>query len=306
MKPFTRGSFDALPERPRLPHAWHRASARTVTLETRGFGRCSVHLRELGDGPPLLLVHGLMTSSYSWRYVLEPLARSFRVIAPDLPGAGRSDKPDVAYTADALARFVVELTDALGIRGCACIGNSLGGYLCLRAVLEDETVFSRLVNVHSPGTPDLRLHALHAALSVPGVRGALARFVRRDPQRWAHRHVHYFDESLKSLEEAREYGSALASVEGSRAFVSYLADTLDPRAMRQLTRALERRPFPVPLQLVYARQDPMVPPRVGRELAALLPGAELVWLEDTSHFAHVDSPERLLAVVVPFLSSPRT
>ncbi|GMV15394.1 MAG: alpha/beta hydrolase [Polyangiaceae bacterium] len=306
MKPFTRGAFAELPETPRVAHAYAKSQPRTLELDSRAFGRHAVHLRELGEGPPLLLIHGLMTSSYSWRYVLEPLSRSFRVIAPDLPGAGRSAKPDVPYTAAAMARWIIELTDALGIRGCRTIGNSLGGYLCMRAVLEDPQVFTRLVNIHSPGTPDARLWALHAALAVPGVRAALARFVRRDPQRWVHRNVHYFDESLKSLEEAREYGAVVASPEGSRAFVRYLGETLDPRAMRDFVRAVGRGPFPIPLQLVYARQDPMVPPRVGDELAALLPGAELHWLEDTSHFAQVDSPERLLAVVEPFLSSPRT
>lgn len=306
MKPFARGAFAELPKTPRVAHSYAKSRPRTLELDSRAFGRHSVHLRELGEGPPLLLIHGLMTSSYSFRYVLEPLSRSYRVIAPDLPGAGRSDKPDAAYTAAAMARWIVELADALDIRGCRAIGNSLGGYLCMRAVLEDREVFERLVNIHSPGTPDARLWALHAALAVPGVRAALARYVRRDPERWVHRNVHYFDESLKSLEEAREYGAAIASPEGSRAFVRYLGDTLDPRAMRDFVHALEQGPFPIPLQLIYARQDPMVPPRVGDELAALLPGAELRWLEDTSHFAHVDSPERLLAVVEPFLSSPRT
>ena len=50
----------------------------------------------------------------------------------------------------------------------------------------------------------------------------------------------------------------------------------------------------------------MVPPRIGAQLAQLIPSAELVWLEDSSHFAHVDSPERFLDVVLPFLSSPQS
>lgn len=302
MKPFTRGRFGGLPDEPRLPHAYGTCEARELELDSRDFGRVAVHLRELGRGPPLLLIHGLMTSSYSWRYVMAPLAKKYRVIAPDLPGAGRSDKPDVEYSSQALARFIIELAGALGIRGCLAIGNSLGGYLCMRAVLEDAGVFRRLVNVHSPGAADLRLTALHAALALPGVRPLLARVIRRDPERWAHRHVHYFDESLKSREEAREYGAAIASAEGARAFVRYLGETLDPRAMRDFRRALAASGFPIPLMLVYARQDPMVPPRTGDALAQLLPGARLAWLEDTSHFAHVDSPERLLAVVEPFLA----
>ena len=64
------------------------------------------------------------------------------------------------------------------------------------------------------------------------------------------------------------------------------------------------RPFPVPLSLVYAESDPMVPPSVGRDLAALVPGAELVWLREASHFAHVDAPEAFVDVALGFLGAP--
>jgi pimeloyl-ACP methyl ester carboxylesterase len=284
-----------------VPHGLARAASRTIELDSAHFGRHRVHVRELGEGPPLLLVHGLMTSSYSWRYVMEPLSRSYRVVAPDLPGAGTSDAPDVSYAPDAMARWIIDLVDALGIRGTRAIGNSLGGYLCMRAALADETVFSRLVNIHSPGIPDARLYALSAALSVPGLRAVLAGLARRDPERWAHRNVHYWDESLKSLEEAREYGAPLRTREGSRAFARWMGDTLSPGGMREFVRALQRRTFPIPLLLVYAQEDPMVPPQVGRALGALVPDAQLVWLEKSSHFAHVDSPGRLLEHVEPFL-----
>jgi pimeloyl-ACP methyl ester carboxylesterase len=60
-------------------------------------------------------------------------------------------------------------------------------------------------------------------------------------------------------------------------------------------------PFPAPLMLLYARQDPMVPPRNGAELHALVPGARMVWIEQSSHFAHVDTPERVVDEVLPFL-----
>ena len=66
-----------------------------------------VHYRELGSGPPLLLVHGLMTASYSWRYVAPKLAETYRVIVPDLPGAGASDKVvGKTYSLDALGTWV--------------------------------------------------------------------------------------------------------------------------------------------------------------------------------------------------------
>jgi pimeloyl-ACP methyl ester carboxylesterase len=307
LRPFERLPFAALPERPARAHAYFDMAARDVVLESVPFGLHRVHVRELGSGPPLLLLHGLMTSGYSWRFVVAPLAQRFRVLVPDLVGAGRSDKPDREYTPLALATWIGELADALGITGCPVVGNSLGGYLCLHAALENPKLASRIVNIHSPGIVDARLRALAVALKLPGARALVAALARRDPERWAHRNVHYFDERLKSREEAREYGAPLASPEGSRAFVRYLAETIAPEPMAELARRLEARresgePFPVPLLLVYARRDPMVPPDVGERLHALIPSAELRWLDDSSHFAQVDSPDELVALIRDFLS----
>ncbi len=305
-EPFDRLPFESIPELPRRPHQYFESEGRELELESEHFGRHLVHYREQGSGPPLLLIHGLITSSYSWRYVIAPLAQRFRVIAPDLPGAGRSAVPDVRYTASAMARWIIDFARAIGAHGSVAIGNSMGGYLAMRAVLEEPSVFSRLVNIHSPGLPEARLYALSAALKIPGARSALAAVARRDPERWVHRNVHYYDETLKSREEAREYGTPISTLEGSKAFVRYLAETLSPQSMTEFVRELTRlrdceKGFPVPLLLIYARRDPMVPPEMGERLYALVPEAELVWLEKSSHFSHVDTPEPLLEAALPFL-----
>ncbi|HSN33979.1 MAG TPA: alpha/beta hydrolase [Ideonella sp.] len=299
-RPFRRGRFAELPETPRRPHRFFDVPERRVVVPSSAFGRVGIHYRELGEGAPLLLVHGLMTTSYSWRYVIEPLARDHRVVAIDLPGCGRSDKPAGArYGGPELAAFLVELVDALGVRGGRVVGNSMGGYLCMRAALADGGAFGQLVNIHSPGVPDWRYRALGTLLAAPGVAAALAWWVRRAPQRWAHRNVHYFDETLKSLEEAAEYGDLLASADGARAFVGYLKDAFAPRDIAAFTAGLaarrdQQQPFPVPLLLLYARQDPLVPPSVGERLHALVPDAPLRWLDSTSHFAHVDTPDAVV------------
>jgi pimeloyl-ACP methyl ester carboxylesterase len=305
-RPFQRGRFDELPARPRRPHRYFDSPAREVVVDSAHFGKVRIHYRELGAGPPLLLVHGLMTTSYSWRYVMDDLARDHRVIVPDLPGAGRSDKPDVAYGSAALARFVLELQAALGLRGCLAVGNSMGGFVCMRAALADAGAFARLVNLHSPGAPGGRYRALHLALSLPGARSLLSWWIRRTPLSWAHKNVHYYDESLKSLEEASEYGDPLASREGASAFIHYLHDTFAPADLAAFVGELRTRrdagqAFPMPLLLLYARQDPLVLPAIGEQLARLVPDARLEWLEKTSHFAHVDTPDAVLASVRAFL-----
>jgi pimeloyl-ACP methyl ester carboxylesterase len=309
-EPFAQGRYEELPLRPRIPHRYDAGEHEDVVVGSAHFGRIRVRVVSYGprDAPPLLLVHGLMTSSYSWRYLFEQLGDRHRLIAPDLPGCGRSDAaPQRAHSGTALAAFLGELQQTLGVAGCDAVGNSLGGYLCMRRALAEPASFGRLAVIHPPAFPEPRLVALHVGMRVPGVAPVLERVVRHDPRRWAHRHVHYYDESLKSIEEAHEYGDPLRSAAGARSFARYLGESLDPRELRSFTRGLARRrdeghDFPVPLMLVYAREDPTVSPAIGPRLHALVPGAEFHWLERSSHFAQVDSPDRLAALLEPFLA----
>jgi pimeloyl-ACP methyl ester carboxylesterase len=314
--PFRRGAFSDLPERPRRPHPWFDAPRMTVEMSAGPFSPIRVVYRVVGEGPPLLLVHGLMTSSYSWRYVLEGLGRAHRLYVPDLPGCGETEaRPDRSHAPGELAAWILGFQRAVGIRGCAAVGNSMGGYLCMRAALDDPGAYSRLVDIHSPGVPQLKLRLLHAALATPGAPSLLIRMVHRDPERWAHRNVHYYDESLKSLEEAREYARPLAAPGGAESFVRYLRETLAPGDMAEFVKRLaarrdDKQPFPTPLLLLYSTSDPLVSPSVGKALHALIPDAELAWIDKTSHFAHVDTPEAVIAAISRFvdktaIDSPR-
>lgn len=306
--PFKQGRFEDLPELPRQPHVFAQATPVTVSLEAAGWPRTTAAVRVMGAGPPLLLVHGLMTSSYSFRYALEPLSRHFTCHAVDLPGAGDTPAVNgVRYSASNLGNFLLGVQRALGIEGCACVANSMGGYIAMTAALDHGPgAFARLVNVHSPGVPLWRLHALEAAWRLPGSGALFRALVAPSPERWCHRNVHYFDESLKSIEEARVYAAPLRAAAGLESFGKYLSETMSASDIERFVARLARRRergerFPVPLQLLYARRDPMVPAAVGARLRALIPSAQFSWVEEASHFMHVDAVERFTAAALPFL-----
>ncbi|WP_067473576.1 alpha/beta fold hydrolase [Nocardia amamiensis] len=311
LRPFQQQPFSQVPEQPTRPHLYYQSAPYDLEMESTGLGRLRIHYRAYGSGEPLLLVHGLMTSSYSWRYVLEGLGAHYQLIMPDLPGNGRSSAPAVRLSAPKLAAWIGEFQAALGLRGCLAVGNSLGGYLVMRQALADPGAFTRLVNIHAPVFPQLRLHALHTVLSVPGAEDVLGWWIRRDTDRWAHRIVHYYDDTLKSLEESREYGGPLKAVEGTRAFTSYLRDVMRPADHAEFIAALERlerdgKPFPMPIQLIYSRLDPLVSPSVGERLAALIPDAQLNWVDRSSHFAQVDSPAEVTALILGFMGADQS
>ena len=304
--PFRQGRFADLPATPRVPHPFFAAPREDVVLRAGPLAGTRIAVRTWGQGPPLLLVHGLMTGGYSFRHVLAPLGARRTLYVPDLPGAGDSDAPAARLTPEVLGDAILGVAEALGVAGAPVLGNSMGGYVAMHLALRRPSAMAALVNVHSPGFPELRLHALRGALALPGARWLLHALVARDPRRWVHRNVHYRDESLKSLEEADVYGAPLRTVAGRDAFRSYLRDTMDPFAMKRFqaelgARRAEGLGFPIPLLLLWARRDPMVPPSFGPRFAAAIPDAELRWLEDASHFAHVDQPAATADAVLEFL-----
>jgi pimeloyl-ACP methyl ester carboxylesterase len=144
---------------PALPGVAHR----DVDL-----GGVRLHVAEMGDGPPLLLLHGWPQHWWSWRHVMPDLARSFRVIAPDLRGFGWSDAPPGRYAKHTFARDVIALLDADGIERAALLGHDWGGYTALLVALEHPERIERVVALDIvPPWPQLSLpRPRHLALPV--------------------------------------------------------------------------------------------------------------------------------------------
>ena len=303
MRPFEQGRFAELPELPSRPHGWNLLGEERVVVGTDTWGPVETAFRVAGQGPPMLLVHGLMTSGYSWRYVLDQLGSKRTLYIPDLPGHGGSAKPlNGGYRPAAFVEWMEGFQQTVDIVGCAAVGNSLGGALVLHRLLQDPKAFSHAVVIHAPGFAEFRLRLLRFLLRIPGVAQALAAWVRRNPQKWAHQNVHYFDESLKSLEEAKAYGAPISDRSGSLAFTQVLRDCMNPTdaASYETELAHKSADFP-PILLQYATRDPLVPPVYGNRYKNLLPTARLDWIEDASHFAHVDRPETIALSILSFL-----
>jgi len=303
-KPFQQSRFEDLPEKPHLNHLFFEAKQITLPLSSEIFGEMKVHIRRYGKGEPLFLIHGFMTTSYSWRYAFEGLGKHYTCYAVDLPGAGRTEaKLRGSYTPTDMGRWLAEVMRHLDIFGCKVIGNSMGGYLAMQLALQEPEAISRLVNLHSPGIPEIRLQLLDSLLFLPGMKAVLQWIIQRDPMRFVHKNVHYYDESFKSIEEAEEYSRTLKTDEGAKALVKYFDETMNISHMRTFRKKLEQlETFPTPLLLLYARKDPMVSPKFGAAFKNLIPNATLEYIERGSHFAHVDGTDEFLDHSLGFLN----
>lgn len=99
--------------------------------------RFSIHCYTAGldqKGPPVVLLHGggIDSAHLSWGGVLAPLSENFQVYAPDLPGYGKSDKPDITYSLDFYVGFLKEWMEHLGLNRIRLVGLSLGGGIAIR------------------------------------------------------------------------------------------------------------------------------------------------------------------------------
>jgi len=281
-----------------------------VTSGTTGLGPgltialpgADVHVHETGraDGPPVVLLHGFLTSSYTWRHVYPALVHQHRVVLVDLPGCGSSPDPRSSrWSADQVADLLVALLDALGLTDVALVGSQMGGSLAAWTAARHPGRVSRLV-VMAAGAlgEDAANLGLYRALGAPVVGPVLARLFPRGPfaARWASAHGEQNPPEPAAVtryhRQLRRRGAAMARF-GLGVRLSY-GESFDVLA-GPLTG------LPVPTLLVFGEDDRLVPPSTGRRFAELIPDARLVLLAGCGDFPQEEEPERVAAILAEFL-----
>jgi pimeloyl-ACP methyl ester carboxylesterase len=127
-----------------------------------------LHIQELGEGPPVVMIHGLLVGSLaSWYFTAAPaLSRTHRVILYDLRGHGMSDRPSSGYSVKEQTRDLEALVDALGLGSIALAGHSFGALVALRFALDHGDRVSKVVLVEPP-LPPSRFEEFDSFLRLP-------------------------------------------------------------------------------------------------------------------------------------------
>jgi pimeloyl-ACP methyl ester carboxylesterase len=266
-------------------------------LEVDGRRHC---LAELGQGPPLILVHGLGGSLYDWRHLLRPLAQDFRVIAIDLLGSGESDLPkDADYSIAAQARRLRGILDRLEVHRPVLVGNSYGGAIALHFAEDWPGRVDRLVLINSACYAEqLPAYVTLAKLPFAGCIAEVAPLGKAT--RWAlansNRTV-----SILSDAEFDLYAQELRRPGRRRAMVEVLRSLVPPNTAEFVARL---RTIQAPALLIWGAVDKTIPVELGRRLAKDLPRAELVEL-DAGHVPNQERPDDVLRLMREFLAGPR-
>jgi len=282
--------FDGLPDYPYAP-CW---------ADQDGL---RMHYLDEGSGDPVLLLHGEPTWSFLYRRVLPPLARVGRVVAPDLFGFGRSDKPLArdwySYGAHyrSLERLVVEQLD---LHSLTIVVHDWGGPLGMRLAAEHGERVERLVVTNTgigagraPSPAWLRFREV-----VREVGGALeiARLVAAGCARGL------------TDEVARGYDAPFPTPESKAAALAFPelvpTELTHPNAPRMLRVRRQMARWRKPTLVLFGDSDPIFPPRAAERMAALLPGADDAQLvERAGHFLHEDAGEEVGERIAAWLAS---
>lgn len=269
----------------------------------------ALRYRDSGSGEAIVFVHGLLVNGALWRRVTPHLADEFRSVVPDLPlGSHRVPmNPEADLSPPGVARLVADFLDALDLQGVTLVGNDTGGAISQLVAAHHPDRLGRLVLTPCDAYENFlppAFRPLQYAARVPGLLAALIQggrigAMRRGPLGFGLliKHRPLDDEVLRAylapfLGDARVRRDAIKVLRGI--------------SNRQTIEAAERlRQFDKPTLIAWAPEDRFFKLGYAERLAADIPGAKLVRIEDSLTFVPEDQPERLAEAIAAFIRKTR-
>ncbi len=254
------------------------------------------HYLEAGEGPPLVLIHGGevgASAETSWEFVIEPLAREFRVIAPDMLGFGRTEK---LFSFENFwhkrVAHVAALLGHLEVGPAWFAGNSMGGTMILAeaSAPEPQWQIAGVINVCGGAgvKPSVQPILQGYDLTREHFRQVLDLVVRREDLR-----------SDDDYVERRYQMSALPGTWESAAATRLAPPGSKPRSVRP---PLEFARIGVPALVIAGRDDPISDVETIRDIAAAIPGSRFAVIEEAGHCPQVDRPDAFVSEVLSFVA----
>ena len=261
-----------------------------------------VNYVDLGEGPALVLIHGLGASWQSWLENMPELARDHRVVAMDLPGFGYSEMPGEDITIEYYARWCFTLLDALEIDEAALVGNSMGGFIAAEMAIRNPDRVQRLAVVSAavfwqdyrraqPLVGLARLSDAHVARALTRSTDAVA--TRPRLRSWALATAGFRYPHLISKELAHELVRSARRTEGFLPALEALADYPLEEELPKIS---------CPTLIVWGAHDTLVPVKDAARMRELIPGSRSEVFERTGHVAMLERPERFNKLLREFLA----
>lgn len=264
-------------------------------------GDVDLHWAEAGSGRATVLLHGVCDSQRTWRKVVPLLARSRRLLMPDLPGHGLSDRPDAPYTPEWYAGMIGAWIDALGLETFDLIGHSFGGGVAQMLLFTHSQRIGRLALVGSGGLG----HEVTFALRL----WAALRFAERVSQPFIAPGTRLALASLLPGSDAEDvaFMSWMNAMPGTgRALSRTVRAAIDWRGQKlQLLDRLEQLPRQLPrIALFWGDRDQIIPLEHAQALVARMEHVSLTRFEACGHWPQLEQPEAFALALARFLGEP--
>ena len=258
-----------------------------------------------GEGPALLLLHGIAGSFETWAPLMPALTDEFTVIAPDMLGHGGSAKPRGDYSLGAYAAGARDLLLALGHESATVVGHSLGGGVAMQFSYQFPMHTERLALVDSGGLGE-EVNIVLRAATLPGSELVLPLITKAWVTDTGRRVAGWLDAvglqpGADMTEVARGYAS-LADPEARAAFIHTARSVIDHRGQRVSARDRLYLAESLPTLIVWGERDRIIPPSHGEEAARLMPGSRYELFEGAGHFPHLEEPIRFARLLARFVN----
>jgi len=257
-----------------------------------------------GEGPPVVLIHGVAGRAAQWDQTMLQLAEKHTVIAPDLLGHGESAKPRGDYSLGAFASGVRDLLIGLDIEGATVVGHSLGGGIAMQFAYQFPERCQRLVLVSSGGLGQ-DVHPVLRAATLPGSEIVLPLIAHEKLLEV----IGLIPRALGKIglrtgpdiaEMAHGYAS-LSNAEGRAAFIHTVRAVIDP--MGQRINASDRLYLAskMPSLIMWGCRDRIIPVDHAEPAHEGMPGSRLELFDEAGHFPQLDDPIRFARTLARFL-----
>jgi pimeloyl-ACP methyl ester carboxylesterase len=270
-----------------------RRTGEELELRTVKLHGHTVGYRACGEGPLVVLIHGITSSSEAWREVMPLLAENFTVVAPDLFGHGRSAKPRGDYSLGAYASGIRDLLGVLGYEQGTAVGHSLGGGVALQFAYQFPQHTERLALISSGGL-GREVHPLLRAAALPGSDYVLPLLTPDWVVRAGSAVGSFLDRiGIQTGADIAEFARGFASLsdaDARQAFLHTLRAVLDQGGQR--ASAIDRLYLAeeMPTLFIWGTDDPIIPIAHGRAAHEAVPNSELVEIPGAGHWPQLEDP----------------
>lgn len=260
-----------------------------------------------GDtGPPVILLHGagVDSASISWGEIIGPLSETNRVFAPDLPGYGMSDKPDLEYSLSFYTEFLKQFMDALNLEQVSLTGLSLGGGISLKFSLDYPMLVEKLILVDAWGIfnklPSHRLSYWYTKTFFNELSYKLSSKSRAFVK-WTLLNSLIGDPDQLSEELVDEVQEVLKAPDAGKAFISFQRSEITKNGLRT-NLAGRFSEIKNPTLIVHGTDDTSVPVEYAEHAHESIQGSEIYLMKGCKHWPQKERPDEFTKVIKNFLS----